>query len=267
MNSIIELFDLKSKVAIITGASKGIGAEIAHTLSSAGASIVINYYKSEREAEKIQRTIEGKGRKAFIYRADVSEPKQVKEMTEAVIKKFNRIDILINNAAIYPHTEVIHMTDTEWKNVINVNLMGALLCSREAAKFMIDSGRGGRIVNISSIASLQPEKAFSHYCASKGGLISLSKALALEWARYNINVNTIAPGLIDTGELAKYAPDRMNAYLKFCPLKRIGNPKDIAYTALFLVSEASNFITGETIIVDGGILLGGYMELVSYGYV
>jgi len=256
---------LKDKVAIITGSSKGIGAEIANTLYSAGANIVIIYHKSAKEAEKVKRNIEEKGMKVFIYKTDVSEPKQVKEMVKAVFEKFHRIDILINNAGIYPHTEAIHMTDAEWKKVINVNLMGALLCSKEVAKFMIDSGRGGKIVNISSISSFQPEKAFSHYCASKGGLISLSKALALEWGKYNINVNTIAPGLIDTGELEKYAKERMNAYIKLCPLKRIGNPKDIAYTVLFLVSKASDFITGETIIVDGGIVLGGYMELVSAG--
>jgi len=257
---ISKLFDLESKVAIITGASRGIGAEIARVLLNANANITLVYHKNTKEVEKVKNDIIKNKKEVFIYKADISKPYQIRKMVKEVYNKFNRIDILVNNAGIYPHNDATSMTEQEWETVIDINLKGVFFCSREVAKYMISSGKGGKIINISSITAFQPEKYFAHYSASKGGIISLSKALALEWGRYNINVNVIAPGLIDTGELKKHAPDRLNTYIKLCPLKRVGSPKDIAYAVLFLSSKTSDFITGETIIIDGGIMLAGYME-------
>jgi len=261
MNVINELFDLSSKTSIITGASRGIGAEIARTLARAGSNIAIIYHNYLEGAKIVKNEIKKLEKKVDIFQADVSDSDQVKKMVEKVYNQFGRIDILINNVGVYPHSFALEMKEEEWDKVINVNLKSAFLCSREVAKYMIESKEGGKIVNISSISHLQPEMAFSHYCASKGGLVSLTRSLALEWAQYKINVNAILPGLIDTGELGKNALYRMNAYLKLCPLKRVGIPSDIANTVLFLVSKASNFITGQTIIVDGGVLLAGYMNI------
>ena len=259
-----QLFTLSGRVAVVTGGSRGIGAAIAYRLAQAGADVAIVHSGHEtpsgltRSIEKLGRTV------ANLPDSDVSKDSVARRVVREVIEKFGYVDILVNNAGIYPHSLPERTTEAEWDRVLDTNLKGAFLCSREAARHMAKARRGGRIVNMASIDAFIPEHDFAHYDASKAGLVGLTRSLALSWGRYRINVNAVAPGLVDTGNLREVAGPRAIAFERFSPLGGIPKPEDVANLVLFLCSEAASKITGQTIVIDSGVSLSGYTTLLDH---
>jgi len=250
---------LDGKVAIITGGTDGIGKAIAHVFTKEGAKVVIAG-RNEEKGDRALRELKKAGEVTYV-KADVSDSQQVRRMIEDTVQRYGRIDILVNNAAICPPGDILTTTETTWNEVIDVNLKGVFLCSKFAIPHMLKNG-GGAIVNIGSINSLMAMENEAAYDASKGGVLMLTKAMALDFARSNIRVNCICPGAIETPMLAA-SLDSANdpkaaraSLIQKHPLRRTGTPEEIAQAALFLATEDSSFITGATIPVDGGILAG-----------
>jgi len=242
---------LPKKVALITGASKGIGRAIALEMAREGADVVVNYNQSEEKAKEVARTIESFGRKALLQKADVSKAVDVEAMKKQVLREFNGVDILVNNAGTHYHLKTWEMDPKEWSRVLGVNLDGVFFCSKAFSKEMRER-KWGRIVNISSIIAFIGTDHEAHYGASKAAVVGLTKALALELAPYNVTVNAIAPGWIETDMTSGTKGDEKKEALKLIPLGRFGQPEDIAYAAVFLASERASFITGQTLHVNGG---------------
>jgi NAD(P)-dependent dehydrogenase (short-subunit alcohol dehydrogenase family) len=239
---------LKDKVAIVTGAAKGIGKGIALEFAKEGCNVVvsdIDIAESEKVVEEIKKfNVDG-----LAIKCDVSKKDDVENLINKSIEKFSKLDILVNNAGIYPFKPFMEMTEEEWDKIISVNLKSIFLCSQSALKVMKDSSK---IINISSIAAFVGFEGLTHYCASKGGIVSFTRALALELAPRNINVNAIAPGAIDTPG-ASNPDEKVKAQtISAIPLNRMGEPLDIAELAVFLASDKSDYITGQTITIDGG---------------
>lgn len=233
---------LKNKVAIVTGGTKGIGLAIADKLASLGAKVIVSAIHEEKT-------------KHWFIHCDVSSSSDVMNVISQVIKKYKRIDILINNAGIFPNVPFKDMTEEQWDKVIDVNLKGTFLFTKAATPYMIMQ-KYGKIVNISSIASVLGYAGLSHYCASKGGVSAFTRAVAVELAQYNIRVNAIAPGMIITpGVQENMNEEGLKQYEKGIPKGKAGMPNDIAELAAFLVSDASENILGQTIISDGGNVL------------
>lgn len=248
----MELYD---KVALITGAARGIGKAIALKLYNHGANIIINDIVSENEINQTLQEIKKNTNKAIGIRADITKLDEVEKMIKDIINKFGKIDILVNNAGIIRDSLLIRMKEEDWDAVINVNLKGTFNCSRTVAKYMMRQKTGGKIVNISSIIGLIGNIGQSNYSASKAGIIGLTKSMAKELALRNINVNAVAPGFIET-DMTQKLPDKIRQNLQQqIPLKRLGTVDDIAQVVYFLVSEASNYITGQVIKVDGGMVM------------
>ncbi|MBN2111713.1 SDR family oxidoreductase [Candidatus Woesearchaeota archaeon] len=238
---------LKGKTAVVTGASRGIGLGIALALAKEGCNVVlgdIDLKGCEEAAKKVQKLKV----KAFAVKCDVSKKAEVDSMISSAAKKFGKVDILVNNAGIFPFVDFSKMSEAEWDRVLDINLKGVFLCSQAAAKSMKE---GGRIISISSIASIIGFSGLSHYCASKGGINGFTRALALELAPRKINVNAVAPGAIDTPGAASDEKTRKQTVMGI-PLGRMGTPEDIANAVVFLASEKSDYITGQVIVVDGG---------------
>jgi 3-oxoacyl-[acyl-carrier protein] reductase len=250
-----EKMELKGEVAIVTGAGSGIGRETALELAKAGARLVLADIIGDT-IEKVKREIEGMGKEALAIQMDVSKWEEAKTMANKAMERFGRIDILVNNAGISPrakggvHFKVIEVEDSVWDTVLNVNLKGVFNCSKAVIPFMI-SQRSGKIVNMGSTTGLTGDFSSAPYCASKAGVLCLTKVLAKELGRYNINVNAVAPGLTLTPMHAATPPEMIEASREKIALGRPGEPIDIARAVLFLVSE-NIFITGQTIVVDGG---------------
>lgn len=246
---------LHDKVALVTGGSRGIGRAIVELFANEGAKVVINYRTSEKEALSLADQIMKKGGEALAIKADVSKADEVKKMVKKVIDQYGRIDILVNNAGILIPAAFLDSTEETWDNILDVNLKGAYLCSKEVASTMMKH-RKGKIINISSNSGLAHISAVGNtpYTVSKAGLIGLTRSLAVNLSP-NVNVNAICPGWIDTDMTAQeeeIQPNRKNMVIKESLLKRTGKPNDIANAALFLASDESNFITGETLTVSGG---------------
>ena len=240
---------LKQKVAIVTGAAKGIGRGIAFALASEGCDVVVSDI-DKTGCEEVAEELRQLGVKALAVKSDVSKKLEVAKLFKQSIKAFGRLDILVNNAGIFPFVSFAKMKEAEWDKVIDVNLKSVFLCSQEAAKILPE---GGRIINISSIASFVGFEGLVHYCASKGGINSLIRALALELAPKNITVNAVAPGAIDTpGASQASTKESKKQTLAMIPLARMGQPEDIANAVVFLASGKAGYITGQTIVVDGG---------------
>jgi len=245
---------LENKVAIVTGAGKGIGRGIAQALAQEKCNIVVSDI-DQSGCEKVAKELEELGIKTLAVKCDVSKKTEVEELFDKTMKEFGRLDILVNNAGIFPFVPFAQMQESDWDKVINVNLKSIFLCSQEAVRVMSD---GGRIINISSIASVVGFEGLVHYCASKGGINSMIRALALELAPKKITVNAVAPGAIDTPGASQpdqpktVAEETRKRTVAMIPLARIGQPEDIANAVVFLVSDGSGYITGQTIIVDGG---------------
>lgn len=246
---------LEKRVALVTGASQGIGSAIAKALARAGATVAINYYPDQVErARTVADEIRAFGRDCMTVGADVSSKDDVESMVAQVLERFGRLDILVNNAGITRDQILIKMKDEDWYNVLNTNLTGVFYCCRAALRAMLKS-RWGRIINIASVVGITGNAGQANYAASKAGVIGLTKSLAKEVARKGITVNAIAPGYIET-EMTEKLPDRAKEeLLRSIPLGRPGKPEDVAAAVVFLASEDADYITGQVLRIDGGMLL------------
>lgn len=245
-------FDGKS--AIVTGASRGIGREIALLLAKEGARVAVNYSGSKEKADDVVKLITESGGEAFAIQADVSDADGVKNMVDKTLEMFGSIDILVNNAGITRDNLLMRMKEDEWDDVININLKGVFLCTKGVTRQMMRQ-RAGRIVNVASIVGVSGNPGQANYVAAKAGVIGFTKTAAKELASRNINVNAVAPGFITTDMTDALSEEVKNQMLSVIPLGKLGRPEDVARTVLFLLSEDAVYITGQTIHVDGGMVM------------
>ena len=242
---------LEGKTALVTGASRGIGRAIAIKFAEHGAFVGINYFKSREKAEKVLDEVK-KYSDGMILKADVSDDTEVKKMVEIFVEKAEKIDILVNNAGIYRRSLFLHIKPEQWDKIMNVNLKGCYNVCRHSIPYMKE---GGKIVFMSSQLAFKGSTHGADYAASKAGILGFMRSLALELADRKINVNAVAPGTIDTDIIASYTPEQREKRAMEVPLKRIGMPEDVANACLFLASGLSDYITGETIHVNGGLYI------------
>ena len=245
---------LQDKVALVTGASRGIGRAIAISLARAGATVIVNYQGNEQAAQEVLGEMERMGSPGEIYQADVSSSQQVEQMVKQILTKYGRIDILVNNAGITRDGLIIRMKDEEWSRVIETNLTGVFNCVRSVAKVMMKQ-RSGKIINISSVVGITGNAGQINYAAAKAGVIGLTKSTARELASRGIMVNAVAPGYIITDMTEKLPENAKEELSERIPLGRLGNPDDVAGLVLFLAGPASDYITGQVIAVDGGMTM------------
>ncbi len=251
------MIDLIGKSALVTGGSRGIGRACCLMLARAGAKVCVNYRVESPSAELLVEEIEGAGGEAFALAADVSRREDAEMLVEETVHRFGGLDILVNNAGIWKGSAVEEMTDAEWDETLAINLRGAFLCIRAAVPVMKEA-RAGRIVNVSSTAGQRGEAFHSHYAASKGGLISLTKSLAVELAPHGITVNCVAPGwtVTDMTSESLLGPER-DGILAAIPMGRAARPEEIAGPVVFLASDLASFVNGEILNVNGGAVLVG----------
>lgn len=249
---ILDKFKLDNRIALVTGAATGLGAAIAIALAEAGADVAC--HGNTRSPDATCEAITAIGRRAFAVTGDLSQPEAPQTLFDNTLSHFGRIDILINNAGTIRRAPAVDYSDDDWTTVIEVNLSSVFRLSKLAGKQMIESRRGGKIVNIASLLSFQGGITVPAYAASKGGVAQLTKALANEWAKHNINVNAIAPGYMRTTNTAALQADetRNRQILERIPASRWGEPDDVAGAAVFLSSSASDYIHGHIVVVDGG---------------
>lgn len=245
---------LGNKVALVTGGSRGIGRAIALDLAKNGASVAVNFAGSEAKANEVVDEIKANGGNAFAIKADVSNGDEVQQMIKEVISQFGKLDILVNNAGITRDNLLMRMKDTEWDDVINTNLKGVFLCTKGVTRQMMKQ-RSGRIINIASVVGVSGNAGQANYVAAKAGVIGLTKTTAKELASRNITVNTVAPGFITTDMTDELPEDVKTEMLKQIPLAKLGEPSDIANIVTFLASEKSKYITGQTVHVNGGMVM------------
>jgi 3-oxoacyl-[acyl-carrier protein] reductase len=245
--------DLKGRVALVTGASRGLGRAIAIKLAANGAKVAVNYVANDAEANKVAIEIQSAGSEVMLVKVSVADSTAVRDMVRQVIKQWGKIDILVNNAGITRDNLLPRMADEAWDDVINTNLRGAYLCTKYAIHPMMEQS-WGRIINIASLAGLVGNIGQANYSASKGGLIAFTKSVAREVGSRNITANVIAPGFIVTDMTDKLPQEAKDSILTRIPLKRFGVPDDIAGLTLFLASEQAGYITAQVICVDGGVM-------------
>ncbi|WP_297133467.1 3-oxoacyl-[acyl-carrier-protein] reductase [Terrisporobacter sp.] len=245
---------LQGKCAVITGASRGIGREIALQFAKEGANIVLNYRSSEEEALELKKELDKLGSNTLIIKADVSNFDEAENLIKEAKNTFGKVDILVNNAGITKDTLLIRMKEEDFDKVIEVNLKGAFNCLRAVSPIMIRQ-KEGKIINMSSVVGVVGNAGQVNYSASKAGVIGMTKSLAREIGSKNINVNAIAPGFIDTDMTKVLSEDQKKNIISGVPLKRLGQVGDIANLAVFLASDKSNYITGQVIHVDGGMAM------------
>ena len=244
--------NLEGRIALVTGASRGIGEAIALRLARDGAKIAINYHTGKDAASKVVEAIAYAGGEAFSISADVSKEEQAESMVKEVVGRWGTLDILVNNAGVTRDKLLMRMSAEEWDEVINVNLRGAYLCTRFALPLMIRK-RSGRIVNMSSVIGVAGNAGQANYAASKAGLIGFTKAIAREVASRSITVNAVAPGYITTSMVDELSEEFQKAILARIPMSRFGTPEDVAEVVAFLCSEAAGYVTGQVIGIDGGL--------------
>jgi NAD(P)-dependent dehydrogenase (short-subunit alcohol dehydrogenase family) len=249
--------DLSSKVALITGGTRGIGRGIADTLARAGASVVVasrHLAECESTAEQLRQEHHVP---ALGVRVDVSQPEEIRAMVRHVVHHFSRLDVMVSNAGIAARSEAFDITPEVWNTVLNTNLRGNFFCAQEAAKVMKEHN-GGSIIHIGSVHSMTAMRLYAHYGASKAGLAQMARALALEWGEHQIRVNCVAPGSVptDINREVLAVPENRQRNINKTALKRLGTPYDIAGAVVFLASDLAAYITGQTIYVDGGWTLG-----------
>lgn len=245
---------LQGKCAVITGASRGIGREIALKYAKEGANIVLNYRNSETEALQLKEELDKLGSDTLIVKANVSNFEEAEKLIKEAKETFGRVDILVNNAGITKDNLIMRMKEEDFDSVIDVNLKGAFNCLKAVTPIMVRQ-KSGKIINMSSVVGVIGNAGQVNYCASKAGLIGMTKSLAREIGGKNINVNAIAPGFIDTDMTKVLSEDQKKNIMSQVPLKRLGQAEDIANLALFLASNQSDYITGQVIHVDGGMAM------------
>jgi len=249
-----DTLSLENRIALVTGAGRGIGRAIALELSRRGAAVVLNYNKSAEAAGALSGEIQASGGKAAIFQADVSNFKQAQDLVKFAVDTFGDLHILVNNAGITRDTLIMMMSEEDWDSVIATNLKSTFNCSKAAVKHMMRK-RYGRIINIASVAGQMGNPGQTNYSSSKAGQIGFTKSLAREIAVRNITVNAIAPGFVDTEILDAMSPETLEAMLKMVPLGRKGKPEEIGFAAAFLASDQAAYITGQVLGVDGGMAM------------
>ena len=246
--------NLEGKTALVTGASRGIGREIALELARQGANVAVNYAGSEAKANEVTEEIKAMGREAFAIQCNVADGESVQAMVKETISRFGSLDILVNNAGITRDNLLMRMKESEWDEVIDTNLKGVFLCTKAVSRQMMKQ-RSGRIINISSIVGVSGNPGQANYVAAKSGVIGLTKTSARELAARGITVNAVAPGFISTDMTDELSEEVKTEMLKGIPLSRFGEAKDIARVVSFLASEDSSYMTGQTLHVDGGMVM------------
>jgi len=252
----LERFGLNGKVAIVTGGSKGLGRAIAIGMGEVGAKVVV-VSRTKHLIEETANEITSRGGKAIAIPVDVRSEDDIRNAVKGTMDAFGRLDVLVNNAGIAPMNKTVNVTPEEWNDVIGTNLTSNFLFARMAFKSAMKEQRSGKIINIGSVLGFMASNMAPHYCAAKAGLAHLTKAFALEWARYNINVNCIAPGFFNTDMTKEQQEDEAHQkFMRFkIPFRRLGEPEEIVPAAIFLASEAASYITGATFIIDGGYMI------------
>ncbi len=249
-----EMFNFAGKVVIVTGSGSGLGTGIATRFAEAGAAVVVNYRASAEGATAVVSEIEASGGKSIALQADVSQKPDVERLIAETVATFGKVDVLVNNAGIYPLSTLLEMAENEWDAVLDANLRSTFLCTQLVAKQMIDQGNGGAIINIASIEGENPAPMHSHYNAAKGGVLMHTMAAANELGPHGIRVNAVSPGLIWREGIEQLWPDGVERWRKAAPLTRLGMPDDVADACLFLASPAARWITGTNLRVDGGVM-------------
>ncbi|KAA6463069.1 3-oxoacyl-ACP reductase FabG [Acidobacteria bacterium AB60] len=244
---------LEGKVALITGGSRGIGRAIAMEFAQRGAFVAVNFKASQAAAEEVRQTIRGLGTECELFQEDISNRQRARKLIEDVTSCYGRIDILVNNAGITRDRSIRKMTDDEWSEVIDTNLNSVFYCTSAAVPYMIEQ-KFGRIVNIASFSGQAGNFGQANYAATKGGIIAMTKVLALELAKFNITANVVAPGFTETEMLAAIPADVMEQILSKIPLKRLARPEEIARAVAFLVCDG-DYVTGQQLNVNGGIYM------------
>ena len=245
--------DLSGSVALVTGASRGIGAVIARRLAEAGVKVGVNYLSSPESAEEVVSSIISAGGEALMVEGDVSQEEPAKSTVQQVVSNWGRIDILVNNAGINRDRLLLRMNTDDWDQVIQVDLRGAFLCTRFVMPHLIKQ-RSGRVVNISSVVGISGNPGQANYAAAKAGLIGFTKSVAREVASRNVTVNALAPGYIATGMVEKLSEDAREKILSRIPMGRFGVAEDVSEAVVFLCSKGASYITGEVLTIDGGMI-------------
>jgi 3-oxoacyl-[acyl-carrier protein] reductase len=244
---------LENQVAIVTGGTKGIGKAICLLFAEQGAKVVANFSKDVDAAENLKKEAKSRGLSLGLFKADVTQFDQVKAMVEETTAQYGKIDILVNNVGLVRDNFLMLMSDEDWESLVKANLTSLFYCCRIAIRKMIPQ-RKGKIINVSSISGILGTPGQANYAATKGGMISFTKSLARELGPFNIHVNAVAPGLIESEVVSKMPKEKVEAIIKSSSLGRVGKPGEVAQAVLFLASDHSNYITGQTIVVDGGIV-------------
>lgn len=245
---------LEGKVAVVTGASRGIGRAIALKLADEGAKVIVNYSGSQAKAEEVVAAIQEAGGEALAVQASVAKSDEVAALMDAAVKTFGSLDILVNNAGITRDNLLMRMKENDWDDVMDTNLKGVFLCTKAVTRQMMKQ-RAGRIINISSIVGVAGNAGQANYVAAKAGVIGLTKTTAKELASRNILVNAIAPGFIESEMTDELPEDIKQGMLMQIPLAKLGQPEDIAKVVAFLASDDANYMTGQTLHIDGGMVM------------
>ncbi len=248
------MLSLTGKVAVVTGSSRGIGAETALKLAEAGANLVINYNSNKERAISVVEKVRKMGQKAIKIQANIAKTDQAKKLIKKSISEYDKIDILVNNAGITRDKLLLRMKEEDWQQVIDINLKGMFNTTKAVSRYMMKQ-RYGKIINMSSVIALMGNAGQSNYAASKSGVIGFSKSIARELSARNINVNVVAPGYIETDMTEELSEEVREKIIENIPLARTGSGEDVANLVLFLASDLSDYITGQVINVDGGMLM------------
>jgi len=248
-------FDLSGKIALVTGGSKGLGRTIASALARAGADLAV-VSRTQADLDVVADELRALGRRALAVRADITSENSVRAMVEQVVQQFGQVDVLVNNAGVGDTVSVVDMDARHWDHVMSVNLRGPMLCCKHIGPHMI-ARRAGKVINIASVMSTKVSRQMSAYAASKAGLVQFTRTLALEWIRYNVQVNALCPGYFLTDMNAEFfASERGKQFIADLPARRLGESRELEGAAVFLASDATSYITGATLYVDGGHSLG-----------